>query len=55
MDRPTDSALTRAATVKRDGLWTRLYVRGFSPEDAAQAAAREYAATHRPDWTKGRR
>jgi hypothetical protein len=42
----------RAATVTRDAYWTRLYIRGLSPEEAAQAAAREYDATHRPDWAK---
>ena len=32
------------------------YIRGLSPDDAAQAAARDYAATHRPEWVpKGRR
>jgi hypothetical protein len=34
--------------------WTQLYIRGFSPEQAAERAAREYKATHRPDWVKGR-
>jgi hypothetical protein len=45
----------RAATVTRDGFWTRLYVRGLDPDEAAKAAAREYDATHRPDWAKRRR
>jgi hypothetical protein len=45
----------RAMTVTRDdGFWTRLYVRGLDPEQAATAAAREYDATHRPDWVKRR-
>jgi hypothetical protein len=36
----------RAMTVTRDdGFWTRLYVRGLDPEEAAKAAAREYDAT----------
>jgi hypothetical protein len=38
----------RAAMVTRDGFWTRLYVRGLDPDEAAKAAAREYDATHRP-------
>jgi hypothetical protein len=46
---------TAAAAVTRDGLWTRLYVRGLGPKQAAELAAREYDATHRPDWIKGRR
>jgi hypothetical protein len=33
----------RAATATRDGFWTRLYVRGLSPDDAARAAASDYA------------
>ena len=45
----------RAILTTRDGFWTRLYVRGLSPEDAAQAAAREYASTHRPDLATQRR
>ena len=31
-----------AVTATPNGLWTRLYVRGLDPEEAAQAAAREY-------------
>jgi hypothetical protein len=42
----------RAILTTRDGFSTRLYVSGLSPEDAAQAAAREYDGTHRPDWAK---
>jgi hypothetical protein len=38
-----------AAAVTRDGLWTKLYVRGFSPEKAAELAEREYDSTHSPD------
>ena len=35
----------RAMTVTRDdGFWTRLYVRGLDPDEAAKAAAREYDA-----------
>jgi hypothetical protein len=33
-----------AAAFTRDGLWIKLYVRGFSPEKAAKLAAREYDA-----------
>ena len=34
-----------AMTVTRDdGFWTRLYVRGLDPDEAANAAAREYDA-----------
>jgi hypothetical protein len=43
-----------AAAVTRDGLWTRLYVRGHSPKKAAELAAQEYDSTHRPKWTKKR-
>jgi len=38
-----------AAAFTRDGLWTKLYVRGFSPEEAAKLAEREYHSTHRPN------
>jgi hypothetical protein len=41
-----------AAAVTRDGLWIRLYIQGLSPETAAKLAAREYDATHPPDWIK---
>ena len=44
----------RALTATHDGFWTRLYIRGLNPEEAAQAAAREYDATHRPDTTDER-
>ena len=44
----------RAVTATHDGFWTRLYIRGLNPEEAAQAAAREYDATHRPDTTDER-
>ena len=44
-----------AVTATHNGFWTRLYVRGLDPEEAAQAAAREYDSTHRPDWVKARR
>jgi hypothetical protein len=39
----------------RERDWRNLYVRGLSPNDAASHAAREYDATHRPDWAKRRR
>jgi putative SOS response-associated peptidase YedK len=46
----------RAAVMMRERDWRNLYVRGLSPDEAASHAARDYAATHRPDWaTKGRR
>jgi hypothetical protein len=45
----------RAARVTRDGFWTRCYVRNLSPEKAVELAAREYDATHAPDWLKRRR
>src|SRR5262249_2159288 len=32
----------RAAVAMRDGYWTRLYVRGLDPDDAAKAAAHEH-------------
>jgi hypothetical protein len=45
----------RAAIVTRHGLWTKFYVRGLSPEKAAELAATEYNNSHRPKWAKGRR
>jgi len=36
-----------AAAATRDGLWTKLYVRGFSPSEAAKYAEREYTARTR--------
>jgi hypothetical protein len=44
-----------AAAVTRDGLWTKLYVRGFSPKKAAELAEREYRSARPPDWIKRRR
>jgi len=41
-----------AAMVIRDGLWTRFYVRGFSPKQAAELAEREYHNTQPPSWLK---
>ncbi|MFL5047812.1 MAG: hypothetical protein ACJ8EA_23515 [Xanthobacteraceae bacterium] len=41
-----------AAMVTRDGLWTRFYVRGFSPKQAAELAEREYHSTQPPSWLK---
>jgi hypothetical protein len=35
-----------AAAATRDGVWTNLYVRGFSPEEAANVAEREYHSAH---------
>jgi hypothetical protein len=45
----------RAAMMMRERDWRNLYVRGLSLDDAAKHAARDYAATHRPEWAKGRR
>jgi hypothetical protein len=42
----------RAVAATHDSFWTRLYVRGLDPEEAAQAAAREYDSTPRPDWAR---
>jgi hypothetical protein len=44
-----------AAAVTRDALWSKLYVRGLSPEEAAKLAEREYHSTRPPDWVKRRR
>ena len=44
-----------AAAFTRDGLWTKLYVRGFSPEEAAKLAKCEYRSTRPPDWIKTKR
>jgi hypothetical protein len=41
--------------VTHNGYWTRLYVRGLDPDEGALTAAREYDATHRPDWARTRR
>jgi hypothetical protein len=41
--------------VTRHGLWTKLYVRGFSPEQAAELAEREYGSTRPSAWIKRRR
>jgi hypothetical protein len=35
--------------------WTRLYVNGFPPDQAADRAEREYHSTHSPDWVKRKR
>ena len=43
-----------AVVATRDGCWTKPYVRGLSPDDAAAQAAREYDSTHRPGWGKKR-
>ena len=42
----------RAILTTRDGFWTRLYVRGLSPQQAAEMAAREYDATHPVERTR---
>jgi hypothetical protein len=34
--------------------WTRLFIRRFSPEEAAERAATEYNNSHRPKWVKKR-
>jgi len=44
----------RAALAMRERDWRTLYVRGLSPDDAAQAA-KDYAASHRPVWAKPKR
>jgi hypothetical protein len=43
---------SRAAAATRNGLWTKLYVRGLGPEQAAELAKREHDSTHPPDWIK---
>src|SRR5262245_51282205 len=45
----------RAAVAMRERDWRNLYVRGLGPDDAASYAARDDAASHRPEWAKGRR
>ena len=40
----------RLAVATRNRLWMALYVRGFSPVDAATHAACSYAGRHPPDW-----
>ena len=45
----------RAALMMRERDWRTLYVRGLSPDDAASHAARDYAASHRPEWAKNER
>jgi len=35
----------RAPHATHDGYWTRLYIRGLDPDEAAMAAAREYDAS----------
>jgi len=44
----------RAAVAMRERDWHNLYIRGLSPDEAAAHAARDSAATHRPDWGKRR-
>jgi len=39
-----------AVASTRDGLWTRLYVQGFSPEEAAEVADQTYLSTQPPEW-----
>jgi hypothetical protein len=34
-----------AARVTRDGFWTKLYVQGFRPAEAAELADREYRSS----------
>ena len=43
-----------AALVTRDGLWNKLYVRGFSPKQVAELAEREYHSTQPSSWLKKR-
>jgi len=38
------------APVTRHAIWTKLYIGGLSPDDAAAPAVREYDSTHRPEW-----
>jgi hypothetical protein len=47
--------IKRTGATARDGFWTKLYVRGLSPNEAAEQAARQYDSTHRPAWIKKRR
>ena len=42
-----------AAVAMRERDWRTLYVRGLDPDKAAKAAARDYDATHPPEWVKG--
>jgi hypothetical protein len=45
----------RASRVSRESIWTRAYILRLDPAEAAKLAAREYDATHPPDWIKRRR
>jgi len=46
----------RAASITRESRWTRAYITGRSPAEAAEIDAREYDATHWAAWIKrGRR
>jgi hypothetical protein len=41
--------------VTPERLWTRLDIRRFRPEEAAELAEREYHSTRPPDWIKRKR
>jgi hypothetical protein len=43
------------STLHDESIWTRAYMMGLDPAEAAELAAREYDATHPPDWIKRRR
>jgi hypothetical protein len=38
----------QALTATHDSFWTQVYIRGLSPQQAAEMAAREYDATYPP-------
>jgi hypothetical protein len=44
-----------AVPVTREGVLTRAYVEGLSPEQATEVAAREYDSTHPAAWVNRRR
>jgi len=44
-----------AVPVTREGILTRAYIQGPSPEQAAEVASRYYDTTHPPAWLKRRR
>ena len=44
-----------AVPVTREGVLSRAYVQGLSPEQAAEIAVREYDSTHPAAWVKRRR
>ena len=44
-----------AVPVTQEGVLSRAYVQGLSPEQAAQVASREYDSTHPAAWIRRRR